>query len=48
VIYALGDGVVTGSSAKQLIENTIEIAEDGKVDEEEKKTATKEFWDIVK
>lgn len=48
VIYALGDGIVNGSQAKSLVDKTIEIAEDGKVDETEKKTATKEFWDIVK
>lgn len=48
VIYALGDGIVNGSQAKTLIDSTIEIAEDGKLDEEEKQTATKEFWDIVK
>lgn len=47
VIYSLGDGIVNGSKAKSLIETTIEIAGDGKVDETEKKTATKEFWDIV-
>ena len=48
VIYALGDGVVNGSKAKSLIENTIEIVSDGNVSEEEKDKATKEFWDIVK
>lgn len=48
VVYALGDGIVNSSQAKALIDSATEIVEDGKVDEEETQTATKEFWDIVK
>lgn len=48
VVYALGDGIVNSSQAKALIASATEIVEDGKVDEEETQTATKEFWDIVK
>jgi uncharacterized membrane protein YeiB len=47
VIYAFGDGIVTKSQAAQLVDNVKEIAEDGKVDGNDK-TATKEFWDKVK
>ena len=47
VIYAFGDGIITKSQSKQLVETTAEIVEDGKVDENDK-TAIAEFWDKVK
>lgn len=48
VIYALGDGIITKSQAKQLIDTTKSIEEDDKISKNEVGTAVNEFWDKVK
>jgi hypothetical protein len=52
VLYALGDGVLTKSSAQQLVESIKDFAEDEKKDknnsDKNAKDPIKEFWKTVK
>lgn len=47
VVYALGDGIVTKSKAKELFDAVKEITEDKVIDEKDK-TAVEEFYDKIK